>query len=174
MRPVVGGLYSATCASKSRTPRAEWTSIELAAPVGFPLGTPQSRRGTSGSHPQSIAMIELSRLPKPLVGGSNPSGRAKDPVTNLCPGCANFCLAAPAQLSKGAHCYAPGPTGRTHLDLRRPLPPRRLRLEVRSAHRATGRGRRRDPGQGPPGPGPGRRRRRAPYRVALAGLQECR
>ena len=42
--------------------------------------------------------------------------------------------AAPAELSKGAHGHAPGPTGRPHLDLRRPLPPRRLRLEVRSGH----------------------------------------
>ena len=101
MRPVVSGLYSAACASKSLTPRAEWTSIELVAPAGFPLETPRSRPGTNGGHPQSLATIELSRLPKPLVGGSNPSGRAKDPVTDLCPGCAKFFLAAPALLSKG-------------------------------------------------------------------------
>lgn len=48
MPPVIGGLYSAACACKSRLPRAEWTSIELVAPEGFLLETPQSRPGTSG------------------------------------------------------------------------------------------------------------------------------
>jgi len=33
--------------------------------VSLPLETAQSRPGTNGGHPQSIAMIEFSRLPKP-------------------------------------------------------------------------------------------------------------
>ena len=95
MPPVVGSLYSTACAIRSLAARAEWASIELAAPKGFLLEPPQLRPGTNEGPPQSIAIIELSRLPKPLVGGSNPSGRAKDPVTDLCHICAKDCLAQP-------------------------------------------------------------------------------
>ena len=69
-------------------------------------------------------------------------------------------------MSKGVHAHAAAPSGLPHLDLRRPLPPRRLRLEVRSGDPEPGRGRRGDPGDGPQEIGAGCRRRGVGITVA--------
>ena len=50
---------------------------------------------------QSIGASPILWLPKPLVGGSNPSGRANSPLPLSCPTCARAC--AKSCLETGVH-----------------------------------------------------------------------